>query len=272
MEFYFRITTPRCYLALYMKIVAAGRPRGFESPEGEASVGRQEAARQLRAAIPEIAEAYRAALGRIGSPLVSREDIWRQCRHQAQNIVAECAQMLEAGMHAELPGGGEYTRLLGAHRVVQQIPVSESVRAADVLWQVMQAVVTEAVDQVEADERVAAAQTVSTAFRVAAGSRLYQGIRAYEEAQRPAVPEEQQMPDRGLGASAGAPGAQVLDLLTQREREILEAVRAGLSNRLISRRLEISEATVKRHLHNVYRKLGASSRVQAINMVFSGHG
>ncbi|MCK7621705.1 helix-turn-helix transcriptional regulator [Streptomyces sp. RS10V-4] len=232
-------------------------------------MGRQAAARQLRAAIPEITEAYRAALARIGSPLVSREDIWRQCRHQAQSIVAECAQALEDGQRPQSPGAGEYTRLLGAHRVVQQVPVSESVRAADVLWQAMQAVVTKVLDQVEAEHRVAAAQTVGTAFRVAAGCRLYQGIRAYEEAQRSAAPAE---PGRGPAPPPDGADAQVLGLLTLREREILEAVRAGLTNRLISRRFEISEATVKRHLHNVYRKLGVGSRVQALNTAFPEQG
>jgi RNA polymerase sigma factor (sigma-70 family) len=229
-------------------------------------VGRQAAAQQLRAATPEIIEGYRAALGRLGSPLVSREDIWRQCRHQAQSIVAECAQALEAGKHAEPPGVGEYSRLLGAHRVVQQVPVSESVRAVEVLWQVMHGAITEALDRVRAEERLAATQTVSTAFRAATGSRLYQGIRGYEEANRPLAPEAQ---ERAPEASSDAAPASVLDLLTLRERQILEAVRDGLTNRLIGRRLDISEATVKRHLHNAYRKLGAGSRVQALNKAFS---
>ncbi|MFJ4775554.1 response regulator transcription factor [Streptomyces sp. NPDC088762] len=238
-------------------------------------MGHQAAAQQLRAAAPEIIEAYRAALGSFGSPLVSREDIWRQCRHQAQNIVAECAQALEAGHHSELPGAGEYSRLLGAHRVVQRVPVSESVRAAEVLWQAMQPSVAQAVEHVEAGERHAAARTVSTAFRAAAGSRLYQGIRGYEEAQQPSAPAVREQ-DAGAPAdaadSADTSDAQALDLLTLRERQILEAVRAGLTNRLIGRRFEISEATVKRHLHNAYRKLGATSRVQALNKAFPGQG
>ncbi|MEV6833743.1 helix-turn-helix transcriptional regulator [Streptomyces sp. NPDC051133] len=228
-------------------------------------MGRQAAAEQLRAAIAEIIEGYRTALGRLGSPLVSREDIWRQCRHQAESIVAECAQALEAGSYVTPQGVGEYSRLLGAHRVVQQVPVSESVRAAEVLWQAMEGAVARAVGQVPEEDRLTAAQTVTTAFRAAAGSRLYQGIRGYEEAQRPREPERA---EHAPGMSAGAEEAQGIGLLTLREREILEAVRAGLTNRLIGRRLEISEATVKRHLHNAYRKLGASSRVQALNKAF----
>ncbi|MFD2121937.1 LuxR C-terminal-related transcriptional regulator, partial [Streptomyces cirratus] len=144
-----------------------------------------------------------------------------------------------------------------------------AVRAAEVLWQAMQVAVAGAVELVPAEQRHAATQTVSTAFRAAAGSRLYQGIRGYEEAQRPAAAE---VPEPDPGSTVDAPDAQALDLLTLRERQILEAVRAGLTNRLIGRRFEISEATVKRHLHNAYRKLGASSRVQALNKAFPGHG
>ncbi|UQX01225.1 LuxR C-terminal-related transcriptional regulator [Streptomyces sp. RerS4] len=236
-------------------------------------MSRQTAARQLRAATPEIIEAYRSALTRIGSQLVSREDIWRQCSYQAQNIVAECAQALDVGDHAEPPGVGEYSRLLGAQRAVQQVPVSESVRAAEVLWQAMKGAIAEAADQVEAEERLAAVQTMTTAFRVATGNRLYQGIRGYEEAQRPAKPEVRERDSEAPADAANTPAdAQALDLLTLREREILEAVRAGLTNRLIGRRFEISEATVKRHLHNAYRKLGASSRVQALNKAFPEKG
>ncbi|MEV3854381.1 LuxR C-terminal-related transcriptional regulator [Streptomyces sp. NPDC050095] len=229
-------------------------------------MSREAAAQQLRTATAAIIEAYRAGLGRLGSPLVSREDIWRQCRHQAQNIVAECAQALEAGKYAEPPGVGEYTRLLGAHRVVQQVPVSESVRAVEVLWQAMQGAIGQAVAAVRPEERLAATQTVGAAFRASTGSRLYQGIRGYEEARQPLG---QPLAAETAERSAEAPAhEQVLDLLTLRERQILEAVRDGLTNRLIGRRLEISEATVKRHLHNAYRKLGASSRVQALNKAF----
>jgi DNA-binding NarL/FixJ family response regulator len=53
-------------------------------------------------------------------------------------------------------------------------------------------------------------------------------------------------------------------LLSPREYEILTLVAAAKSNREIARKLFISEATVKRHLANVYAKLGASSRMEAV--------
>jgi two-component system, NarL family, nitrate/nitrite response regulator NarL len=50
--------------------------------------------------------------------------------------------------------------------------------------------------------------------------------------------------------------------LTRRELEIVIAVAAGESNREISRRLKISQETVKHHLTNIYNKVGASTRVE----------
>jgi DNA-binding NarL/FixJ family response regulator len=51
--------------------------------------------------------------------------------------------------------------------------------------------------------------------------------------------------------------------LTQREKEILQFVAAGLSNAEIAMRLYIVEGTVKNHLHNILEKLHLQNRVQA---------
>ena len=51
--------------------------------------------------------------------------------------------------------------------------------------------------------------------------------------------------------------------LTDREREVLALVRAGLANKEIARRLDISERTVKAHLTSVFQRLGVTDRVQA---------
>ncbi|WP_035851311.1 response regulator [Kitasatospora azatica] len=52
--------------------------------------------------------------------------------------------------------------------------------------------------------------------------------------------------------------------LSPREAEILQLLAAGLANRQISKRLFISEATVKTHLVHIYEKLGVDSRTAAI--------
>jgi len=57
-----------------------------------------------------------------------------------------------------------------------------------------------------------------------------------------------------------SPGA-----LSARELEVLDLVAQALSNSQIAARLNLTEATVKRHLRNVFVKLGAVSRLDAVN-------
>ncbi len=54
--------------------------------------------------------------------------------------------------------------------------------------------------------------------------------------------------------------------LSEREVEVLVLAARGLSNRQIARELHLSEATVKRHLANVYEKIGVGSRNDAVRM------
>ena len=51
--------------------------------------------------------------------------------------------------------------------------------------------------------------------------------------------------------------------LTDREKEILQGLAQGLSNKLIARNLDITEATVKVHVKNLLKKLGFHSRLEA---------
>lgn len=60
-----------------------------------------------------------------------------------------------------------------------------------------------------------------------------------------------------------APSSSKLDSLTNREREILELIAKGMSNKLIARELDISDGTVKVHVKHLLKKLGLRSRVEA---------
>ena len=52
--------------------------------------------------------------------------------------------------------------------------------------------------------------------------------------------------------------------LSSREVEVLRLVASGMSNAEISRALFVSLATVKKHINNIYRKLGTHSRTSAL--------
>ena len=59
-------------------------------------------------------------------------------------------------------------------------------------------------------------------------------------------------------------GEEPVGALSERETEVVVLAARGLSNRLIGKELHISEATVKRHLANVYQKIGVRSRNEAV--------
>ncbi|MDA7966561.1 response regulator transcription factor [Ruegeria sp.] len=60
-----------------------------------------------------------------------------------------------------------------------------------------------------------------------------------------------------------------LQTLSRRELAILEALAKGMSNRELSRELQISTNTVKFHLSNIYEKLSVKNRAQAIAFYYS---
>jgi DNA-binding NarL/FixJ family response regulator len=73
---------------------------------------------------------------------------------------------------------------------------------------------------------------------------------------------------RVAGLSTEPAGAD--ECLTAREAEILRLIDEGLSNKDIATRLYIGVPTVKTHVHNILRKLGASRRGQAAARVRFG--
>jgi DNA-binding NarL/FixJ family response regulator len=132
------------------------------------------------------------------------------------------------------------------------------------------------VDGVEATRRIggAAAVLVLTAFsdrhRIraarAAGAAGYllkdASSQEVADAVRAAARGEQPVDPR-IAALAGAGAPDPLAALSPREREVLALLVEGLPNKLIARRLQISEKTVKTHLTRVFRELGVTDRTQA---------
>jgi DNA-binding NarL/FixJ family response regulator len=74
---------------------------------------------------------------------------------------------------------------------------------------------------------------------------------------------------RFLGEGGGElRDAAVLDVLTEREREVLVLIAKGLSNTEIARKLFLSEATVKTHVGRILAKLEIRDRVQAVVLAY----
>lgn len=70
--------------------------------------------------------------------------------------------------------------------------------------------------------------------------------------------------ERRPGGRREAAEAELIEPLTAREREVLELVVAGASNKEIARRLYVTENTVKYHLKNILQKLHAHNRAQVV--------
>ena len=77
-------------------------------------------------------------------------------------------------------------------------------------------------------------------------------LSAFDQPAQPASPASRR---------PGAPG--LAEPLTEREAEILRLISVGMTNQEIGGQLVISVATVKRHITNIYGKLGVSHRTQA---------
>ena len=70
----------------------------------------------------------------------------------------------------------------------------------------------------------------------------------------------QSAPEPDAGKQAG---------LSERELAILRALSDGLSNKQIAKQLWVAEQTVKFHLTNIYRKLGVSTRTEAVRHAYT---
>jgi DNA-binding NarL/FixJ family response regulator len=92
----------------------------------------------------------------------------------------------------------------------------------------------------------------------ASAEEVVKGIRDAAEGGSPLDPRAA----RSLLEAQSAP--HPLEGVSPREREVLALLLEGLPNKLIARRLGISEKTVKTHLTSVFRQIGVTDRVQAV--------
>ena len=102
------------------------------------------------------------------------------------------------------------------------------------------------------------AGAVGYLLKDASADEVVRGIRAAAEGGSPLDPRAA----RSLLDAKSAPDP--LAGISPREREVFGLLLDGMPNKLIARRLEISEKTVKAHLTSIFRQIGVSDRVQAI--------
>ena len=62
--------------------------------------------------------------------------------------------------------------------------------------------------------------------------------------------------------------SQISERLTPREKEVWQLLSNGASNAEISKKLYVSESTVKFHIRNIFHKLGVKNRVEAARVAF----
>jgi DNA-binding NarL/FixJ family response regulator len=74
--------------------------------------------------------------------------------------------------------------------------------------------------------------------------------------------------DRFVGTGGAPRDTAELDVLTDREREVLVLIAKGMSNLEIADSLFLSEATVKTHVGRILSKLGLRDRVQAVVLAY----
>ena len=64
--------------------------------------------------------------------------------------------------------------------------------------------------------------------------------------------------------------APIVTRLTDREREVATLVGNGLPNKTVAQKLNVSEGTVKAHLHHIFQKLGVQGRSELAVLVIRG--
>jgi len=98
-----------------------------------------------------------------------------------------------------------------------------------------------------------------------AAGRAATGTDTAEAISTPEVPEGHTAAAPTLSAPPAPPGAgPSVEPLSQRELEVLQLLATGRSNREIAAELYVATGTVKAHLNNIFRKLEARSRLEAV--------
>jgi DNA-binding NarL/FixJ family response regulator len=106
---------------------------------------------------------------------------------------------------------------------------------------------------------------ISGAGRISPGAARAAGASGFVLKDWPAADIAQAVRDVGGGKTVFAGGEQPSGvLLSEREREVLDLIAGGATNREIAGSLHLSPHTVKEHTSSLYRKVGARNRAGAV--------
>ena len=172
----------------------------------------------------------------------------------------------------EAQSGAELTQLIDRRRpdiVLMDLRMpgvsgTEMIELIRERWPETKTVVLSACDDAPTIDAVVQAGASAYVLKTAASLDITSIIR--QAASGAVLPTPMTPPVRA--AAAQPPSAPCL---TDREREILSRVAAGMTTAAISRELWVSEHTIKFHLTNIYRKLGVPNRAGAVRFALQ-HG
>jgi DNA-binding NarL/FixJ family response regulator len=94
-------------------------------------------------------------------------------------------------------------------------------------------------------------------------------MRAINELAAGGAPMSREMARKVLASMRETPAVgkdRIIDQLTPRQREILKEIAGGKSNREIAATLDLTEGTIKQHVHAIYRTIQVANRVEAVNL------
>jgi two-component system nitrate/nitrite response regulator NarL len=157
-------------------------------------------------------------------------------------------------LDVSMPGGG----LNAVRQIATSFPVVK----------VVMLTVSESEDDVTAALRAGARAYVLKGVASRELARILRSVAAGEVYVTPSLAASLLYEMTGGRGPNAAPNP--LDGLTERERQILERVAAGDSNKEIGVQLGVSEKTVKHHMTNILQKLQARNRVEAALMARTG--
>ena len=123
-----------------------------------------------------------------------------------------------------------------------------------------------------AEDRVAAARgAYGVILKEAASDVLVQGLRQVAAGRRLLPVASSDSPRLQVLPVGNASGENVLMVLTERERQIMHLVAEGLSNKEVGCQLNVSDGTIKVHLHHIYQKLAISNRTALVAVTKNQH-